>query len=210
MEQFKKVEIDLSSSDELQVRLDAFRRRATDINVFLQSRKWGAHSIHVDRSDQNRPIISGSQPDELALEALYRRFRFFILNDEDANYFRFIRLLSASCNSDLLHQFLRLEKKDFYYEYALEFAFITASTKYRPDEVINFWFNAYYFHDQSIDRSKLATFENVVSTEGAKVVLWNCVWHSVRKIRNLAWLTRETTLQNPIVYVPVFREQPMQ
>lgn len=206
MENFEKVEIALSSSEELQARLGAFRRRATDLNVFVQSQQWGTHNIHVDRSDQNRPKISGSQPDELALEALYRRFRFFILNDEDANYYRFIRLLSASSKNELLHKYLRLEKKNFFYEYSLEFAFITASTKYRPDEVIDFWFNAYYFHDQSTDRSKLATFESIVSSEGAKVVLWNCVWHSVRKIRNLAWLTRETTLQNPIVYVPVPRE----
>ena len=206
MEKFKKVEIDLSSSEELQSRLDAFRRRAADINIFMQSLDWGMHNIHVDRSNQNRPTISGSKPDELVVEALYRRFRFFILSDENANYYRLIRLLSAACKSELLHKFLKTEKKNFYFDYPLEFAFVTASTKYSPKEVIDFWFNAYYFHDQSIDRSKLATFESIVSSEGAKVVLWNCVWHSVRKIRNLAWLTRETTLQNPTVYVPVSRE----
>jgi hypothetical protein len=207
MDKFEKVEIDLSSSEELQVRLDAYRRRARDLSAFVKSQQWGIHNVHVDRSDQERPKISGSQPDELVLEALYRRFRFFILEHEKANYYRFIRLLSALCKDEMLHKFLRLERKGFYKEHSLEFAFITASTKYRSNEVIDFWFNAYYFHDQPIDRVKLATFESIVSSEGAKVILWRCVWHSVRKVRNLAWLTRETTLQNPIVYVPVSREK---
>ena len=203
MEKFAKVEIAFSSSNELQARLDAFRRRAEDLNLFIASQKWGMHNVSVDRTDENRPKISGSLPDEMVLEALYRRFRFFILNDEGANYYRLIRLLSASSNDELLHRFLRVEKKEFLNENSLEFAFITASTKYRAKEVIDFWFNAYYFHDQDLERSKLEKFESIVSPEGAKVVLWQAVWHSTRRIRNLAWLTREATLQNPIVYAPV-------
>jgi len=44
----------------------------------------------------------------------------------------------------------------------LEFAFITASTKYRLHEVVDFWFNAYYFHDEAQEQSKLARFERIV------------------------------------------------
>lgn len=203
MEQFAKVAIDLASSEELQSRLESFRRRALDLSVFVQSQKWGRHSVNVNRFDQSRPRISGTLPDHLLVEALYRRFRFFILKNENANYFRFARLLSASSKDELLHKFLRAERREFYNESSLEFAFITASTKYRPNEVIDFWFNAYYFHDEAQERSKLARFERIVSAEGAKVVLWHAVWNSTRKIRNLAWLTREATAQNPIVYVPV-------
>jgi len=79
MEQFAKVAIDLASSEELQQRLESFGRRALDLSVFVQSQKSGRHSANVNRFDQNRPRISGTLPDHLLLEALYRRFRFFIL-----------------------------------------------------------------------------------------------------------------------------------
>jgi hypothetical protein len=201
--EFEKVAIDLSSSIELRTRLDSFRRRATDLGNFIRSQKWGTHTIHVDRSDENRPKVDGTLPSELVLEALYRRFRFFILNDENANYLRFVRLLSASSDDELLHSFLRVERKDFFQSGSLDFAFITSSTKYRPDEVIDIWFNAYYFHDERVEREKLATLESIVSAEGAKVLLWESVWNGARRVRNLAWLTREAIPENPVVYVPI-------
>jgi hypothetical protein len=204
MERFEKVEIDLSSSAELRMRLDSFTRRAANLTEFMKSQKWGIQSIHVDRSNQDQPWVHGTLPNELVLEGLYRRFRFFILNDEDSNYLRFLRLLSASSKNELHHRFLRLERKEFFQSHSLEFAFITANLKYHPEEVIDFWFNAYYFHDQEPERKKLATFESIVSAEGAKVLLWESVWNSALKVRNMAWLVREATPKNPFVYVPLF------
>jgi hypothetical protein len=203
MYRFEKAEINLSSSTELQIRLDSFKRRAADLTGFMKNQKWGVHNIHVDRSDQDQPRADGTVPDELVLEGLYRRFRFFILNDEGANYRRFLRLLSASSENELLHRFIRIERKEFFQSKSLEFAFITAKLKYRPEEVIDFWFNAYYFHDQEPERQKLAAFQSIVSPEGAKVLLWESIWN-ILKIRNMAWLVKETTLANPVVDVPVY------
>ena len=100
--------------------------------------------------------------------------------------------------------FIRVERKEFFRSHSLEFAFITANSKYRPEDVIDFWFNAYYFHDQEPERERLAAFESIVSPEGAKVLLWEAVWNSVLKIRNMAWLVREATPENPVVYVPLY------
>lgn len=204
MDRFEKVGIDLSSSADLQVRLNSFKRRSADLTGFMKTQKWGVQHIHIDRSNQDKPRVGGNIPNELILEALYRRFRFFILNDEAANYYRFLRLLSASSKNELLHRFIRLERKEFFQSHSLEFAFITANYKYRPVEVIDFWFNAYYFHDQEPEREKLAAFESVVSPEGAKVLLWESVWNSVLKVRNMAWLVREAAPESPVVYVPLY------
>jgi hypothetical protein len=203
MYQFETVLINLASSPELLLRVDAFRRRAADLIDFIRSQKWGIQNIHIDRSNQERPTIKGSLPNDLVLEGLYRRYRFFILNDEKANYYRFIRLLSASSKNELLHRFLRVEKKEFLQSRSLEFAFITSTMKYRAEDVIDCWFNSYYFHDQDSERERLVEFEKIVSPEGAKVMLWQSVWDSALKVRNMSWLIRDTSVKNPVVYVPV-------
>ena len=195
--------VNLNSHPELVSRVDAFKRRAADLVRFIRTQKWGLQSIHIDRSNQERPTINGSLPNELALEGLYRRYRFFLLNREKTNYYRFIRLLSTSSSNELLHRFLRMEKKEFLQSKSLEFAFITSTMKYRAEDVIDFWFNAYYFHEQEPERAKLAEFENIVSSEGAKVMLWESVWDRALKGRNMSWLIRDTTITNPVVYVPV-------
>jgi len=204
MDRFDAVSIDLSSSPELRQRLEAFKRRAADLAGFIRTQKWGVQHIHVDRSNQHRPTVGGTLPNELMLEALYRRFRFFILNDEPANYRRLLRLLSASSNSKLLHRFLRVERKEFLTSDSLKFAFVTADSMYQPEKVINFWFNAYYFHDEEPERERLAAFERIVSPEGAKVLLWETVWNGALKVRNMAWLVRQATAENPVVYVPLY------
>lgn len=203
MEEFRKIKIDLSPLD-LATRLESYKRRAADLSSFVKAQKWGIQHIHIDRTNEHRPKVQGTHINDLVLEGLYRRFRFFILNDEPANHYRLLRLLSAASEDELWHRHLRVERKEFFQSGSLEFAFIAARKKYRPDEVIDFWFNAYYFHDQNVERSRLEAFENIVSAEGAKALLWECVWNSVRKIRNLAWLAREATPNNPFVYVPVY------
>jgi hypothetical protein len=169
---FQPISIDLASSAELRERLEAFRRRATDLVKFIRGQPWGIQTINVNRSDEYRPRVSGTIPNELALDGLYRRFRFFILQKEPANYRRFLSLLSTASTSDLLHPFLRTHRKQFLTSDTLDFAFITARSKYRAEEIIDFWFNAYYFHDQQPEKEKLAAFQGIVSAEGAKVVLW--------------------------------------
>ncbi len=202
MTKLKPITVDLASEN-LRQRLDAFRRRATDLVQFIRAQHWGIQTIHVNRADEQRPRIAGSLPNELVLDSLYRRFRFFILGNEAANYRRFLNLLSQSTSDDRLHVLLRSERQNFLTSDTLDFAFITARSKYRAEEVMDFWFNAYYFHDQQVDRDKLTDFESIVSAEGAKVVLWETVWKASMKIRNMAWLVRDATPENPIVYLPI-------
>jgi hypothetical protein len=183
--------------------LEAFRRRAADLAQFIRAQHWGIQKIHVNRADEQRPRIDGSLPNELILDSLYRRFRIFILEGEPANYRRFLSLLSQASSDEWLQSFLRSERRNFLTSDTLDFAFITAESKYRAEEVMDFWFNAYYFHDQQVDRDKLTSFERIVSAEGARVVLWETVWKASMKIRNLAWLVRDATLENPVVYLPL-------
>lgn len=203
MTQFEVAAIDLGSCPELVKRLDAFKRRANDLLAFIRTQDWGAHFMRIDRTNQEKPLIIGSIPDDLALEGLYRRFRFFILHKEMAFYYRFNRLLSVSSDDELLHRFLRVEKREFLQSKLLDYAFVTSTMKYRGEDVVDFWFNAYYFHDREEERMKLAKFEQVVSSEGAKAILWQLVWDSTLKIRNMSYLIRDTTMDNPVMYVPV-------
>jgi len=201
MEEFQKISIDMFRFQDLEERIDNFKRKATDLFEYVSSQDWGRHSININRKDQNNPTITGSLPNELLLESLYRRFRFFILNDEKTNYFRLINQISQSSQSSYLHMYAKISKKEIFNESSLRLAFITAETKYTAKEVINFWFNSYYFHDQPEDRKKLEIFENIVSGNGAKVVLFHAVWNAVRKVRNLNYLLRDTTINNQEMYI---------
>lgn len=203
MEQFRQIKINLAAH-ELQQRLESFQRRSADLTAFVGGQCWSIQTISIDRTNEHRPVVDGNLQDPLALEAMYRRFRFFILNDEPSNYFRLLKLLSAASNDELWHRHLRVERKGFFQSRSLDFAFITANEKYTPAEVINVWFNAYYFHDEAVEREKLAAFEKIVSRDGAKVLLWECVWNSIGKIKSMAWLLRDASPKNPVVYVPVY------
>lgn len=200
--EFQPITVDLAS-DDLRRRLEAFKRRAADLVQFMRAQHWGIQKIHVNRADEQRPRIDGSLPNELVLDSLYLRFRIFILEGEAANYRRFLSLLSQASANDRLQVFLRSERRNFLTSDTLDFAFVTAESKYRAEEVMDFWFNAYYFHDQPVDRDKLIAFERIVSAEGAKVVLWETVWKASMKIRNMAWLVRDATSENPVVYLPL-------
>lgn len=206
MDEFIKISVDITSFNDMEERINSFRRKASDLCEYVSSQEWGQHTISVDRSDENLPKIKGSLPDPLILESLYRRFRFFILNDEKSNYFRLLNLLSQASNSPLIHSFAKTSKKEFFEENSLQFAFITAKSKYHPKDVINLWFNSYYFHDQEEDRNKLEAFKGIVSDNGAKVVLFHTVWNAVRKVRNLNYLLRDTSINNQEIYVPVLCE----
>lgn len=188
---------------ELAKRLDAFKRKASDMCDFIETQEWGVVTIGVDRSDENLPKISGSIPDKLATEALYRRFRFFILNDEKSNYFRLLNLLSSASNNQIAHCFCRYMKRSLFSESSLEFAFITANRKYKPEDVINFWFNSYYFHDQETEREKLAEFQSIISVNGSEVVLFHAIWNSVSSIRHLNWIIHYSENGDVFLKIPV-------
>lgn len=201
LEEYIEADLRIDNHTDILARLSSFKRKANELGEYMNSKDWGIQRIHVNRSNENVPKISGTLPNELILEGLYRRFRFFILNSEDANYFRLLNLLSQNSKSDLLHQFCRIAKKEFYKEHSLEFALTTSEYKYKPEQVINFWFNSYYFHDEKVHHEKRKKFEAIVSAQGSKVVLWNTVRNSVRKIRYLNWLLRDTSEKNQKMYI---------
>lgn len=202
MEEFIAVPIRLTHSPELQERILAFRRRADDLAEFIRSKKWGQHHVSIDRNDENSPKISGTLPDELILEGLYRRYRFFILNHEKSNYRRLVNLLSQNTDSERLQKYFRSVRREFLEEDILRAAFITARKKIRPEQVIDYWFNAYYFHGDEKKHEQLETFRQVMTDNGAKLALWHVVWRSALRVRNLAYLLRETSEEYPYVYMP--------
>ena len=201
--QFAAIKINLPAASELHDRLQTFHRRAKELREFINSQRWGRLTMHVDRSNEDRPLIDGDIPEELVLEALYRRFRFFILEKERANFRRLLNLLSSASKSKPFQEFLRVERREFLKSNSLDFGFITAKAKLKAEDVMDFWFNAYYFHDQDPERENLVAFERVVTARGAKIVLFETVWHGARKVQNIAWLTRDSTPENPVAYLPL-------
>jgi len=203
MEEFESARIDLVKARDLCKRIDCFKSRAKDLVDFIQSVKWGRHHINIDRSADQRPRIEGTLPDEFVLESLYRRFRFFILSKDHSNYRKLLDLLSLHTDSELLRMYCQMAQREFLKEDILSFAYITARKPVCPEEVIDNWFNAHYFHSDTDKRKKLKEFQNVVSDNGAKVTLWNTVWQASLRVRNLAWLLRDTATGRPEVYVPI-------
>ena len=109
----------------------------------------------VDRFDQNRPIISGTLPNESLITTFYSKYRHVYLTKETANFFKIAKSLSVASNSDLFTLYHRHHlKKAFYQEFLLKFAFIQSQTSFTPDQVIDIWFNAYFFHGQQKEREK--------------------------------------------------------
>jgi hypothetical protein len=208
-DEFITIELDRDHPEHLWGRIETFKRRAQDLAEFKAAQNWGIHNVSVNRTNENRPHISGSLPDETTLELLYRRFRFFILNDKPAkpayaNYRRLLKFLGAATSSELAHMYFRLWRKEFLTDDVLRFAFITAKRRFTPEDVIRFWFNAEYFHDDREKEATLAEFRGIVSDNGAKVALWHAVWDATLRVRNLNWLLKDTSRANPRMHIPHF------
>lgn len=203
MQEFIPVLIHLNPGSDLFAQISAFQRQARELNEFIGSVKWGMQHSNVDRTNEHRPVITGSLPDDLVLEGLYRRYRFFILQKEKSNYRRLVNALSQSSESAFLHLYCRMAKKEFLEEDILKFAFLSSRSPVTPEELIDYWFNAYYFHDDRDKHEKLERFSGIVSDNGSKVALWHVVWNSTLRIKNFSYLLSDTSEENPQVHVPV-------
>tara|TARA_R110002167_G_scaffold358703_1_gene574913 strand:- start:1555 stop:1857 length:303 start_codon:yes stop_codon:yes gene_type:complete len=96
-----------------------------------------------------------------------------------------------------------MAKKEFLEEDILKFAFLSSRSPVTPEELIDYWFNAYYFHDDRDKHEKLERFSGIVSDNGSKVALWHVVWNSTLRIKNFSYLLSDTSEENPQVHVPV-------
>ncbi len=200
---FIEVSINGVVEKELWKRIERFHYRAEELNRFRSEINWGHFTSNVDRSDTKGPIISGSLPDKYVLEALYRRFRFFILEKEKANYRRLIKVLGSAVTDETARLFYKQERKEFLKTDIVDFAFISHEPRYSGDEILNLWFNAVYFHDEEEKIEKLVELENLISKNGAEVTLLHIVWDACNKIRNLNWLLTETSQNNAKIKVPI-------
>jgi len=170
----------------------------------MTTQNWGNHNYQISRNDRNSPVISGTQPEPLLAEAMYRRFRFFILNKEKANFYRLLRVLSSASSDDILHQLCRYLRRDFLADSPMDWAFKLADKKYTSEEVIDLWFNAYYFHDEEPKRKRLEQFEKVVTENGAKIALFHTVARAVYPIGHLNYLLRDTATESTEMYLPIY------
>lgn len=204
----KFITIDLKKpDDEFWELLESFKRKSSDLLEYFNSVKWGRLSVQI-YSNLEKPRIQGDLPDQIELEAFYRRFRFFILNNEKSNYKRFLNKLSKVTQNDLATLFVRYSKKEFSKCLAVDLAFQKASKKYTSEQIIDLLFNARYFHDDGPKAAKLSELESILSREGAEVSLFWAIWDSCKEIRSTSYLVSETTQINPKVKIPVSYEWP--
>jgi hypothetical protein len=183
--------------------IEEYKFRASDLCNFARSTSWGVFEAFVDRFDQNRPIISGTLPNESLITTFYSKYRHVYLTKETANFFKIAKSLSVASNSDLFTLYHRHHlKKAFYQEFLLKFAFIQSQTSFTPEQVIDIWFNAYFFHGQQKEREKLKLLQELVTDQGAKVALWHTVWQSHLIVGELMENLKETTKENPYIKVP--------
>lgn len=203
MTKYKTLKLSDSGLPDLLVHIHFFKKRADDLIQFWLNTDWGRSEVSVDRTDETSVKISGNLPNELYLESLYRRFRFLYHNNEKSNYFRLLKLLSKSTDNKQFQLFCRNQKKTFYNEENLKFAFIASSQKYSPQQIIDYWFNAYYFHDDDGKISDLEALTNKVSENGARVVLYHTVRNCCIKIKYLNHLLSDTSEDNLTIKFPI-------
>ncbi|WP_419226831.1 hypothetical protein [Alteromonas sp. OM2203] len=203
--EFELVKLSNSRNESLFEEIEEFKFRALDLCSFARNTKWGMFEYSVCRSDPERPTISGTLPNESLLTTFYSKYRHVYLLKEKANFFKIAKSLSVSSNSDLFTLYHRYHlKRSFYKEFLLKFAFIKSRTSFSPEQVIDIWFNAYFFHGQVKEREKLRTLEYLVSEQGAKVALWQTIWQSHLVVGELMQNLDDTTKDYPYMKVPKF------
>lgn len=200
--EFINVNMDGVINESLWNNIERFCYRADLLNEFRSDIKWEFQQVHIDRSGLRGPEIRGSLPNELVLEGLYRRFRFFILNKENSNYRKLLKGLGRAVTSETARLFFKYSGKSFIKTDLVKFAFISHEPKYSEEEIIDIWFNAFYFHDEDEKVKKLENYQDIVSKNGAKVTLFHVVWGACNEARNLRWLLKDTSPNNLRVLIP--------
>jgi hypothetical protein len=204
MTKFRSVELNLSDDSELLVRLVSFQRNAAKLKDHWDKLDLSKHlSFHISQQDDGKRIFSGDLPDEPILEGIYMRFRLFILNDDEPNFYRLLNLLSSASNDKELHALCRLQKKLFLDSELFKNIFAHMEKPYNSIDIINYWFYSYYFHDQEKQRDSLSRFKGIVSDHGAKLCLWYAVFTACQRIFYLKHILRDTSKENPLIYVPM-------
>lgn len=203
MYKYSTILIDGSVSNDIWERVDRFKYRAGVLSDFIKDRSWGVIQLHGDRESPNQPKIKGSIPDELELEGLYRRFRFFILNNEKSNYRRLLNLLGQAVTDDYARYYLKQERKTFLDNDFIRWVFNGTDDKYSEEEIIDMWFNACYFHDEQNKLVKLNVFKDMVQSNGAESALFFIVYEAWHKVRKLNYLLSETGPERPEIVIPI-------
>lgn len=187
---------------ELWERIDQFRQRAAQLNSFRRDVKWGILNLSIERSRNTQPKVTGNLPNKYELESLYLRFRFFILENENANYKKLLKGLGRSVDDELVREFFRFERKSFFDDEIVEKIINKYTKNIRAEEIIDMWFNAYYFHNNLYKKDKLEELIAFVSQFGAEAALFYIVRNACNKVRNLNWLLKDLTISKPIIYIP--------
>lgn len=201
--EFKLVHLSNDRKKSLFSDIEEFKFRASDLCNFVRNTEWGVLEYFVDRSDVDKPLISGTLPSETLLNTFYMKYRHFYSNDSVTNYFSLVKALATGGSDPLLTLYHRnYLKPAFFRDFILKFAFIESATSFTPKEIIYNWFNAYYFHGQQPEREKVTILENMVSAEGARIALWHTVWASHFVIGELLENLKETSVKNPYMKVP--------
>lgn len=188
--------------DEFWELLESFKHRAGDLYEYRKSVNWGRITTHIG-IHSDKPSIKGDLPGRIKLEALYMRYRLFILNNEKSNYRRFLNKLSGVARNEFVTLYVKYAQKEFFKCLVIDTAFIKANKKYTSEQIIDLWFNAHYFHSDDSKDIKLKELVSILSKEGAEVSLFHAVFDSCNEIRSTSYLVSETTQINPKVKIPV-------
>ena len=73
--EFELVQLSNSRNASLFDEIEEYKFRASDLCDFARNTSWGVFEFFVDRSDPNRPIISGTLPNESLVTTFYSKYR---------------------------------------------------------------------------------------------------------------------------------------
>jgi len=143
-------------------------------------------------------FLNGGKPDEEQITFFLSKYRFFYLKKEPTHFYKICNILEKNVRDKKQKESIRSIRK--IYKRILEggtgFVFSDKlKSKQSPEENIDLWFNAFYFHS---DKDKKEQLEKLRKEYGyaQKFVLIRDIWSLVRLLEQLDEIVKEVIYQS--------------
>ncbi|MBI4825552.1 MAG: hypothetical protein HY807_03925 [Nitrospirae bacterium] len=130
--------------------------------------------------------ITVDLPDEDDLRSFYLAFRFFYLQKEPANFLRITNIIHRVADDALARQNIDNLKRLWSGALFQEMMHIAVNdTEVTPSQLLDLWFNAYYFHSDEYKSIRLSEINEVLTNDLSRFFLANAVIEATKAVLKL-------------------------
>ncbi len=149
--------------------IETYNRRVAELIDAREMLEPKRITMKIHRPSPGKFESEGNFPDKVQLINFYRLFRLFVLNNEDSNFFRVANIVSKNSPNDSIRAYIEAIRKQWHSSTEDDLLTWLGREHLAVEDLIDPWFNAYYFHS---DKDKEPVLDELVDYFGEELAEW--------------------------------------